>query len=111
MREISIFRRFSINYYYYMFSYFKSISLLHFGNFPRMFPRDDVLDPGCLKAAEAATMEGCLSLHRESISRVFPLGLVYGNTSPDDARRIWRMVRGHGTYGEQGNGNLLVVVL
>lgn len=60
-----------------------------------MFPRDDDLDPGCLKAAEAATLEGCLSLHRKSISRVFPLGLVYGNASPDDTRRIWRMVRAH----------------
>lgn len=58
-----------------------------------MFPRDDVLDPGFLKAAEAATLEGCLSLHKKSISRVFPLGLVYGNASPDDARRIWKTVR------------------
>ncbi|CAM9761849.1 unnamed protein product [Ascophyllum nodosum] len=56
------------------------------------FPRDLELDPGHLKASQAATLEGCLSLHREALSRVFPVGLVYGNASPDDARRMWRTV-------------------
>lgn len=59
-----------------------------------------------MKAAEAATLEGCLSLHKEALSRVLPVGLVYGNASPDDARVIWKKVRAEGScfYGVMWDG-------
>ena len=59
---------------------------------------DPFPDPGRMKAAEAVTLESCLSLHKEALSRVLPVGLVYGNASPDDARVIWKKVRAGGSY-------------
>lgn len=49
-------------------------------------------DPGRLKAAEATSLEGCLSLHKDVLSRMIPVGLVYGNASPEDAKMIWKTV-------------------
>ncbi|CAB1115801.1 unnamed protein product [Ectocarpus sp. CCAP 1310/34] len=51
---------------------------------------DLVPDPGHIKAAEATNLEECLSQHKEALAKVLPVGLVYGNTSQDDARRIWK---------------------
>lgn len=50
------------------------------------------LDPSRANVAEDVTPEGCLALHKEALSRVMPVGLVYGNASPDDAKRIWKKV-------------------
>lgn len=56
-------------------------------------PKEFGLDPGNVKAAAAVTLEGCLSLHKKALSRVMPLGLVYGNASLDDAKKMWKKVR------------------
>lgn len=58
-------------------------------------PTDDLVpDPGSVRAAEATNVEECLAQHKEALKRVLPVGLVYGNASKDDAKRIWKTVRG-----------------
>eukprot|EP00752_Nemacystus_decipiens_P005957 g5379.t2 len=47
-------------------------------------------DPGGIKAAEATNLEECLAQHKEALQKILPVGLVYGNASKDDARRIWK---------------------
>lgn len=60
-------------------------------------------DPGGIKAAEATNLEECLAQHQEALQKVLPVGLVYGNASKDDAKRIWKTVseteRGEGREG------------
>lgn len=58
----------------------------------RKLSDDLVPDPGYIKAAEATTRKECLKQHKRALARVLPVGLVYGNTSPGDARRIWKTV-------------------
>lgn len=55
-------------------------------------PGDSGLDPSRAQAAARVTAESCLALHKEALSRIMPVGLVYGNASPDDAETIWKKV-------------------
>lgn len=43
-----------------------------------------------------------MAQHKEALQRVMPVGLVYGNASKDDARRIWKTVSGR--WGCRGRG-------
>eukprot|EP00903_Cladosiphon_okamuranus_P013078 g12199.t1 len=63
----------------------------HYYNGVALELSDDLApDPGGIKAAEATNLEECLAQHKEALQRVMPVGLVYGNASKDDARRIWK---------------------
>lgn len=57
-----------------------------------------------MRAAEATNLEECLAQHKEALKRVLPVGLVYGNASQGDARRIWKAVSGRGRHAEGAGG-------